>query len=352
MLKQGKSLKIANFDTKEKVFIIAELSANHAGSLELALKTIKAAKKAGADAIKIQTYTADSLTLNSDKDDFVIKGGLWDGRRLYELYESAKTPYEWHSQIFETAQNEGLICFSSPFCEEDLVFLRRFEPPAMKIASFEVNDENFVRLVAKENKPTLISTGIATNEELKRVVDIFKEENNANLMFLKCTSAYPAPLECLNLKALHSLKECFGVEVGLSDHSFGLIAPVMSVALGARAIEKHFVLDKSVKSEDSAFSLDFDEFKAMVQAVREAEKALGNGVLELDEKALKNREFARSLYASKDIKKGEVFSAKNVKSVRPNFGLHPKFYQTILGKSAKKDIEFGSALKKEDFDEF
>lgn len=343
-------MKIANFDTNKDIFIIAELSANHAGSLEIALQSIKAAKKAGADAIKLQTYTADSLTLNSNKEDFVIKGGLWDGRRLYELYESAKTPYEWHEKLFECAKNEGLIAFSTPFCEADLNFLRRFDLPAYKIASFEANDENFVRLVAKEQKPVIVSTGIATENELRKIVQIFKDEKNDELMFLKCTSSYPASIESLNLSAICTLKEKFGVEVGLSDHSFGLIAPVMAVALGARAIEKHFVLDKSVKSEDSAFSLDFNEFQAMVNAVREAQKALGGGALELDEKALKNRALARSLYASKDIKKGEFFTSDNVKSVRPNFGLHPKFYTTILGKKATKDIEFGTALKMEDFE--
>ena len=342
-------MKIADFDTDKQIFIIAELSANHAGSLETALKSIVAAKKAGADAIKIQTYTANSLTLNSDKDDFVIRGGLWGGRRFYELYEAAKTPYEWHGEIFKAARDEGLICFSSPFSEQDLTFLREFNPPAMKIASFEANDEHFIRLIAREKKPTLLSSGIATNDELARAVQIFKEENT-ELMLLKCTSSYPAPLESLNLRAIATLKERFGVEVGLSDHSFGLIAPVMSVALGARAIEKHFVLDKSIQSEDSAFSLDFDEFKAMVCAVREAEKALGDGALSLDEKALKNREFARSLYASENIKKGDVFTSQNVRSVRPNFGLHPRFYGEILGKKALRDIEFGEALKIDDFE--
>ncbi len=300
-------MQIGNFNTDKKVFIIAELSANHAGSLEMALQSIKAAKKAGADAIKIQTYTPDSMTLNSNKEDFIIKGGLWDKRKLYELYESAKTPYEWHSQIFETAQNEGILCFSSPFAKEDLEFLKRFDPIAYKIASFEANDENFVRLIAKEKKPTIVSTGIATEEEL------------------------------------------FNVEVGLSDHSFGFLAPIMAVALGARVIEKHFMLDKNIESEDSKFSLDFDEFKAMVDAVRQTESALGDGKLDLDEKALKNRVFARSLYASKDIKKGEIFSEENVKSVRPSFGLHPKFYQELLGKKATKDIKFGDALKQGDF---
>lgn len=342
-------MQIGNFNTDEKVFIIAELSANHSGSLEMALKSIKAAKEAGADAIKIQTYTPDSLTLDCDKDDFIIKGGLWDQRRFYELYESAKTPYEWHSQIFEAAQDAGILCFSSPFAKEDVEFLKRFDPIAYKIASFEANDENFVRMIAKENKPTIVSTGIANEEELFKICEIFKEEKNPNLIFLKCTSAYPAQISDMNLKGIISLKEKFGVEIGLSDHSFGYLAPVMAVALGARVIEKHFMLDKNIKSEDSKFSLDFDEFKVMVEAVRQAESALGDGSLALDEKSLKNRIFARSLYASKNIKKGEIFSEENVKSVRPSFGLHPKFYKELLGKTATKDIEFGTALKQGDF---
>lgn len=339
---------IDRFDTQKKVFIIAELSANHAGSLERAIESIKAAKEAGADAIKLQTYTPHSLTLDSDEEDFLIKGGLWDGRRLFELYEKAQTPYEWHSELFEAAQNAGLICFSSPFCENDLAFLRRFDPPAYKIASFEANDPNFVRLIAREKKPTLISTGIATQEELVDIIQIFKEEQNPQLCFLKCTSAYPAPLEDLNLKAIVALREKFQLEVGLSDHSPGHLAAILAVALGARVIEKHFILDKNIKSEDSAFSLDKDEFKIMVKAVREAERALGSGDLNLDEKALKNRHFARSLYASEDIKKGEKFSPANVKSVRPSLGLHPKFYPVLLGGVAKRDLKAGQALNEGD----
>lgn len=342
-------MKIADFDTNKEVFIIAELSANHAGSLETAIQTIKAAKKAGTNAIKLQTYTADSLTLDCDKEDFIIKGGLWDKRKFYELYENAKTPYEWHSQLFEVAQDEGILCFSSPFSKEDVEFLKRFDPIAYKIASFEANDFEFVRFVAKEHKPTLISTGIADEFELEELCRIFKEEQNENLLFLKCTSSYPSKIEDLNLNALQSLKQKFGVEVGLSDHSSGHLAAVLSVALGARVIEKHFILDKNIPSEDNQFSLDFDEFKTMVNAIRQAEKALGDGSLKLNEKAVKNRVFARSLYASKDIKKGEIFSEKNVKSVRPSFGLHPKFYRQILGKRATKDIEFGEALKEEYF---
>ncbi len=342
-------MKIANFDTNKEVFIIAELSANHAGSLDTAIKTIKAAKKAGANAIKFQTYTPESMTLDCDKDDFIIKGGLWDKRKFYELYKSARTPYEWHSLFFEAAQDEGILCFSSPFSKKDVEFLQRFDPVAYKIASFEANDFEFVRFVAKQKKPTLVSTGIAYEFELEEICKIFKEEQNENLLFLKCTSSYPSKIEDLNLNAIKSLKEKFKVEVGLSDHSPGNFAAILAVALGARVIEKHFILDKSIKSEDSAFSLDFEEFKALVQAVRKAEKALGDGSLSLDKKALDNRVFARSLYASKDIKKGDKFSEENIKSVRPSFGLHPKFYKELLGKVAKKDLQMGDALKEEHF---
>ncbi|EAK0811942.1 pseudaminic acid synthase [Campylobacter lari] len=342
---------IENFNINEKVFIIAELSANHANSLEIALKTIQAAKKAGANAIKIQTYTPDSLTLNSDKKDFIIEGGLWHGRKLYELYEEAKTPYEWHEKLFECAKNEGLICFSSPFSKEDVNFLRQFNPPAYKIASFEANDYDFLRYVAKENKPTLVSTGIAYEEELEMIVKIFKEENNPNLILLKCTSAYPSQICDLNLNVIKTLQEKFNTIIGLSDHSEGFLAPTLAVALGARVIEKHFILDKTLNSADAKFSLDFEEFKQMCSMVRLSEQALGNKEFSMDEKTLKNRHFARSLYASKDIKKGDIFTRENIKSVRPSLGLHPKFLPIMLGKKASCDIEFAKALEEKHFKE-
>ncbi|EAI3914638.1 pseudaminic acid synthase [Campylobacter lari] len=342
---------IENFNINEKVFIIAELSANHANNLEIALKTIQAAKQAGADAIKIQTYTPDSLTLNSDKKDFIIEGGLWHGRKLYELYEEAKTPYEWHEKLFECAKNEGLICFSSPFSKEDVNFLRQFNPPAYKIASFEANDYDFLRYVAKENKPTLVSTGIAYEEELEMIVKIFKEENNPNLILLKCTSAYPSQICDLNLNVIKTLQEKFNTIIGLSDHSEGFLAPTLAVALGARVIEKHFILDKTLNSADAKFSLDFEEFKQMCSMVRLSEQALGNKEFSMDEKTLKNRHFARSLYASKDIKKGDIFTRENIKSVRPSLGLHPKFLPIMLGKKASCNIEFAKALEEKHFKE-
>ncbi|EAJ1253948.1 pseudaminic acid synthase [Campylobacter lari] len=342
---------IENFNLDEKVFIIAELSANHANNLEIALKTIQAAKKAGADAIKIQTYTPDSLTLNSDKKDFIIEGGLWHGHKLYDLYKEAKTPYEWHEKLFECAKNEDLICFSSPFSKEDVKFLRQFNPPAYKIASFEVNDYDFVRFVAKENKPTLVSTGIAYEEELEMIVKIFKEENNPNLILLKCTSAYPSPICDLNLNTIKILQEKFKTTIGLSDHSEGFLAPVLAVALGARIIEKHFILDKNLNSADAKFSLDYNEFKQMCSMVRLSEQALSKADLTMDEKTLKNRHFARSLYASKNIKKGDIFTQENIKSIRPSLGLHPKFLPIILGKKANCDIEFAQALEEKHFKE-
>ncbi|MGB2551586.1 pseudaminic acid synthase [Campylobacter sp. MOP51] len=338
-------MKIGNFDTDKSVFIIAELSANHSGSLETAIQTIKAAKRARADAIKLQTYTADSLTLNSQKEDFMIRGGLWNGRNLYELYEQAMTPREWHKELFNVASNEGLICFSSPFCKDDVDFLEQFNPPAYKIASFEAVDYDFVEYVAKKNRPIIISAGIVTHEEISDIVKICKNVGNNKIALLKCTSSYPAPLNEMNLLNIPTIKDEFGVEVGFSDHTLGIVAPVVAVSLGARIVEKHFILNKDVKSVDDAFSLDETEFAQMVKAVRDAEALLGKSKFT---SGGESRKFARSLYASKDIKAGEIFSDDNVKSVRPSYGLHPKFKKELIGKTAKRDIEFGEAIKQED----
>ncbi|MBE2984073.1 pseudaminic acid synthase [Campylobacter sp. RM9344] len=342
-------MKIANFDTSKNVFIIAELSANHSGSLETAIKTIKAAKRAGANAIKLQTYTPDSLTLNSRKEDFMIRGGLWDGANLYELYQEALTPREWHAELFRVVHEEGLICFSSPFCKDDVDFLEQFNPPAYKIASFEANDPEFIRYVASKNKPMIISTGIITEDEIYAAVYACKVENNHDVALLKCTSSYPAPLNEMNLQTIAAMRNKFSAEVGFSDHTLGIVAPVVAVSLGARIIEKHFILDKSVRSVDEAFSLDEREFSEMVKAVRDAEALLGEAKFELNQKEIKNHKFARSLYASADIKKGEKFTEQNIRSVRPGYGLHPKFKADLIGKTAKRDIEFADKITKEDF---
>ena len=342
-------MKIANFNTDEKVFIIAELSANHSGSLKIAIETIKAAKRAGADAVKLQTYTADSLTLDSKKDDFMLHGGLWDGYDLYSLYQKALTPRQWHKELFNVAANEGLLCFSSPFCKSDVDFLEQFNPPAFKVASFEVTDYDFVRYIAKKGKPVIISTGIATKDEIADVVKICQDEN-CEVGLLKCTSSYPAPLNKMNLKTIADMGSKFGVTPGFSDHTLGIVAPVVAVSLGARIVEKHFILNKDVKSVDEAFSLDEQEFSQMTRAVRDAEALLGDVSYEISKSVQEGRNYARSLYASNDIKIGEIFSEENIRSVRPGFGLHPKFLPQLLGKKAKRNIDFGDRIIKEDID--
>lgn len=346
-------MKIGTFDfTKDGTFIIAELSANHNGSLELAKETIHAAARAGADAIKLQTYRADTITLNSNNEEFIIKGTrLWDEQNLYALYEKAYTPWEWHKELFATAREVGLLCFSSPFDKSAVDFLEQFNPPAYKIASFEITDYELIRYAASKGKPMIISTGVATEEEIDAAVRICKSENNHDIILLQCTSAYPAPLEDANLKMIPDLAKRFGVLSGFSDHTLGIVAPVVAVSLGARVIEKHFILDKSIPSADQAFSLDEAEFKAMSQAVRDTEKLLGKVDYALNEKREHNRRFCRSLYVSTPIKKGEVFTEQNIKSVRPSNGLHPKYLNDILGKQACCDLDFATPMQKRFVDE-
>jgi pseudaminic acid synthase len=344
-------VKIGTFDfTKDGTFIIAELSANHNGSLELAKETIRAAARAGADALKLQTYRADTITLDSNNEEFIIKGTqLWDDQNLYALYEKAYTPWEWHEELFATAREVGLLCFSSPFDKSAVDFLEQFNPSAYKIASFEITDYELIRYAASKGKPMIISTGVATEEEIEDAVRICKAEGNHDIILLQCTSAYPAPLEDANLNMIPDLTQRFGVLSGFSDHTLGIVAPVVAVSLGARVIEKHFILDKSIPSADQAFSLDEAELKAMVQAVRDTEKMLGKIDYTLNEKREHNRRFCRSLYVSEPIKKGEIFTEQNIKSVRPSNGLHPKYLGDILGKRACCDLDFATPLAKEHF---
>jgi len=333
-------MKIGSFGLYEKVFVIAELSANHLGEISIAKKTIEAAKMAGADAIKLQTYTPDTLTLDCDKEDFLIKGGtLWDGKRLYDLYEEAHLPWEWHEELFTHARELGLEIFSSPFDRSAVDFLERFNPPAYKIASFEITDYELIRYAASKGRPMIISTGIATIQEIQDAVEICHSEGNDKIVLLKCTSAYPAPLEEANLRTIPNLAETFGVVAGFSDHTLGITAPVAAVALGARVIEKHFILDKSLGGPDADFSLDKEEFAAMVKAVRDTEKILGKVDYSMTDKKRKSRQFARSLYVAKPIKAGELFTAKNIRSVRPGYGLHPKYLYDILGKKARINLD-------------
>ena len=341
-------MKISNFDlTKDGTFIIAELSANHGGKIEIAKETIKVAKEIGADAIKLQTYTADTITLNCDREDFIIKGGtLWDYRKLYDLYVEASLPWEWHKELFKYAREIGIDIFSSPFDKSAVDFLEQFNPSAYKIASFEITDYELVRYVASKGRPIIISTGIATIDEIQDVVDICRSEGNSDIVLLKCTSAYPAPLEEANLAMISSLAQTFNVISGFSDHTIGSTAPIIAVALGAKVIEKHFILDKSIGGADAEFSMDKKEFADMIIAIRQTEKLIGKIDYSLNSKRKESRRFSRSLYVAKDIKKGEKLTEENIRSVRPAYGMHPKYLNELLGEVATRNYNFGDRFKK------
>jgi len=339
-------MKIGNFDLQtDGTYIIAELSANHGGKIEIAKETIKAAKEIGANAIKLQTYTADTLTLDSDKEDFIIKGGtLWDGKKLYDLYREAYLPWEWHEELFEYAREIGIDIFSSPFDKTAVDFLEQFNPSAYKIASFEITDYALIEYTACKGKPMIISTGIATIDEIQDAVDICRSVGNNDIVLLKCTSAYPAPLEEANLMMIPNLAQTFNVISGFSDHTLGSTAPIVAVTLGAKVIEKHFILDKSIGGADANFSMDKAEFSEMVKAIRDTEKLFGKVDYSMTEKKKKSRQFSRSLYVAEDIKKGEAFTEKNIRSVRPGYGMHPKHFKDVIGKRAIKNLNKGTAL--------
>lgn len=326
-------------------FIIAELSANHNGDLNIAIETIRAAKKTGADAIKLQTYTPDTLTIDCDNKHFKIDNGtLWDGKTLYELYAEAFTPWEWHKKLFEVAEEEELICFSSPFDFTAVDFLEELNVPAYKIASFEIQDIPLIEYAASKGKPIIMSTGIADEADIQLAVNACRRVGNNDIILLKCTSSYPAPLELANLKTIPDLKERFSVEVGFSDHTYGYLAPIVATTLGATVIEKHFILDKSIGGPDADFSLDVKSFTELVDKVRDTEKLLGKISYEISEKVQNNRKFAKSLFVCENIKKGDLITENNVRAIRPGYGLHPKHYYYILGKKAKQDIKRGTPL--------
>ena len=343
-------MKIGNYKLSDdsEVFIIAELSANHNGSLNIALDTIRAAKRAGANAIKLQTYTADTLTIECDKEDFIIKSGtIWDGKTFYELYKSAYTPWEWHKEIFSCAKEEGLICFSSPFDKTAVDFLELLDVPAYKIASFEITDIPLIEYTASKGKPIILSTGIAALEDIELALDACRRMGNHQIALLKCTSSYPAPIDEANMCMIPEFGRKFNVVPGLSDHTIGSSVPIVATVLGAKIIEKHFILDRSIGGPDASFSMDEKEFAEMVKAVREAEKAIGKVDFTLTENKKKGRDFSRSLYVVEDIKAGEVFTEMNVRSIRPGFGLHPKYLKEVIGMVAKEDLERGMPFKHE-----
>lgn len=343
-------MKIGEYiiDKNSPVFIIAELSANHNGSLETALETVRAAKRAGANCIKLQTYTADTITIDSRKDDFIIDGTIWDGKNLYQLYQEAYTPWEWHETIMKEAEKEGLLCFSSPFDPTSVQFLENLNVPAYKIASFEITDIPLIELVASKGKPIIISTGIATAEDIQLAVDTCRRVGNNDIALLKCTSSYPAPIDEANMVMVRDLAERFEVISGLSDHTMGSTVPVVATCFGAKIIEKHFILDRSIGGPDASFSMDEKEFSEMVKSVRAAESAIGRVEYELTKKQKKGRDFSRSLYVVQDIKEGEAITEDNVRSIRPGFGMHPRYYKDIMGKIAAREIQRGEPLRFED----
>lgn len=340
-------MKIAdkNFGKDFRTFIVAEMSANHLQDFELAVKIIKAAKKAGADAVKLQTYTADTMTINSNKEYFKIKHGtLWDGKTLYQLYKEASTPWEWQPKLKKIAESEGLVLFSTPFDKTAVDFLEEMNVPAYKVASFEITDIPLIEYIASKGKPVIISTGIATLSDIEEAVNACKRMGNDQIVLLKCTSAYPAPIEDANIRTIPNLAETFGTLAGLSDHTLGISVPIAAVALGAVMVEKHLTLDRSLGGPDAAFSLEPDEFAQMVKSVREVEKALGRVSYELTESQKKGKVFARSLFVVEDVKKGEKFTEKNVRSIRPGYGLHPRHLKDVLGRKATRYIEAGTPL--------
>ena len=348
-------MKIGNkqIGDNQPCFIIAELSANHLHNFDIAIKTLEAAAEAGVDAFKIQTLTADTMTIDCDNEYFTInKGTLWDGRTLYDLYSETPLPYDWHQPIIDKCKELGLIWFSTPYDKTATDFLETLDPPAYKIASFEITDIPLIEYVASKGKPVIMSTGIATKEEIENAVTACKKSGNNQIALLKCTSAYPAPYEEINLRMIEEYKREYGVISGLSDHTLGTEVPVASVALGASIIEKHMILDRNLGGPDAAFSLEPEEFKTLVKQVRNVEKAIGTVTYELSEKVKANRMFARSLFVVKDMKKGEPFTEDSVRSIRPGDGLAPKFYDSVLGKKATADLKRGTPLLKNHIEGF
>ena len=333
---------------RNSTFIIAELSANHNHKYDLAVKTIEAMAASGADAVKIQTYTPDSLVMDIDNEYFgAIKSGIWKGIKKYDLYKEACTPYEWQPKLKKVAEDLGLVFFSTPFDLEGVDFLAEMDIPIYKIASFEINDIPLIRKVAQQHKPIIMSTGVAGIEDIELAIDTCRKEGCSDITLLKCTSEYPASYDDANLLTIPDMINRFGVKVGVSDHSMGSIVPTTAVALGAVAIEKHFILDRNMGGADSAFSMEPAEFKEMVEAVRNVERTLGHVDYELTERKRLQR---RSLFAYEEMQEGEAFTSWNVRSLRPGHGVSPQYYDVMMGKPSKRHIEKGTPIYFEDFD--
>ncbi len=343
----NEEIKIGNKTVGEghPALIVAELSGNHNGDYNRAVEIIHAAAEAGADAVKLQTYTADTITIDCDKPWFMTsEGSLWEGRTLHDLYKEAYTPWEWHEGLMQEAKKLGLLCFSSPFDPTAVDYLENLDVPAYKIASFEINDIPLIRKIAKLHKPIIFATGIAYEEDIELALKTCYEEGNKDVFLLKCVSAYPTPYSMVNLRMMQYLRDKYDCVVGLSDHTPGSTVPVGSIALGSHMIEKHLTLNRSAGGVDDAFSMEPQEFAQMVKDVRIMEEALGAYDYKLTKGQISERRLSRSLFVVKDIKAGEEITTENVRSIRPGNGMHTKHYEEVLGKKAVNDIEKGTPL--------
>lgn len=329
---------------QNQTYIIAEMSANHAGSLERAKEIIKAAKDCGADCVKIQTYTQDTMTIDCDNSYFQIDGGTWDGENLYSLYGKAYTPWEWQKELKELADQIGIDFLSTPFDKTSVDFLEQIGMEFYKIASFELVDLPLISYIASKGKPMILSTGMANQEEITEAIAAIQEQGNCQYALLKCSSAYPAISEQMNLRTIPHMSEIFQVPIGLSDHSMGSVGAITAVALGAAIIEKHFCISRGIDNPDSSFSMEPGEFKQMVSDIRQAQKALGQVSYEITEEEAGSLRFRRSIFVVEDVKKGEILTEQNTRIIRPGYGLKPKYYDAVLGKAAKTDISRGTPL--------
>lgn len=341
------SEKLAN----DEVYFIAEMSANHGNDLELALSIVDAAAEAGADCLKVQTYTADSMTLNCDKDSFMVKTGLWKGRRLYDLYAEGALPLEWHLPIKTRCEELGLDFLSTPFDKDAVVFLADLGVEQFKVASYELVDIPLLRFVAKKNKPILLSTGMGSIDEIGEAVDVLREEGNDDIVLLRCCSEYPANLEHMNLSTIADMRERFGLSVGFSDHSIGFLADIVAVACGACVIEKHFCLDREIATVDAEFSMNPAEFREMVDIVKRAKRATGSPSYIPSAKEEEGKRFRRSIFAVRHIAQGEPFSAENIRVVRPSDGAHPRYYDNLIGQISNREYDFGDPIVLQEADE-
>ena len=330
---------------EDNVYIIAEMSANHAGKLENAFKIIEGAAVAGADCVKVQTYTADTLTIDCDKEPYQIKDGLWKGYTLYNLYKEAYTPWEWQKELKEKCEDLGMDFLATPFDKSAVDFLESIHTEFYKVASFELVDIPLIEYIASKHKPVILSCGMGSEEEITEAIDACERNENDDIILLKCCSQYPAKYEELNLSIIPDMKKRFRKTVGLSDHSFGSVAPIMAVAYGAKVIEKHVCLSRQQESPDAGFSMEMDEFARMVEDVHNASKAIGNNTYKLTENEKKSLIGRRSLVATKAIKKGDLFSPNNIRSIRPAIGIKPKYYNMLIGKKSKQDYEFGAPIE-------